>query len=175
MTLRRFFLTFNKKNDKQKYLVPLFCPLGYLIFYFYFFNKKFVFRFSVSLERNAASAGNFLLTTGGILVASISFFLLKLSKISLVAAVIIPPPPAGEASCCSKLNRCTRLLLTTVKKNALFFRNVIKKLTTLYRVAGNLGTLFFVLWIAHIFFTETQNGWRRNGAALLACSSSCYY
>ena len=96
MTLRRFFLTFNKKNDKQKYLVPLFCPLGYLIFYLYFFNKKSVFRFSVSLERKAVSVVNFFLTIIGVFVDNILFFKMKLSKLLLIVTVIIPWLPGGD-------------------------------------------------------------------------------
>jgi len=51
------------------------------------------------------------------------------------------------------------------EKKRTFFSERDKKLTTFYQVVGILGGFFLVLWISNIFFTETQNGWRRNGSA----------
>ena len=152
MTLRRFFLTFNKKNDKQKYLVPLFCPFGYLIFDLIFFNKKSVFRFSVSLGRKAVSIGNFFLVIGGIFVANLLFFLLKLSIILLNVATIISWSPGDGEGCCRELDGEHPFAFGDSEKKRTFFSERDKKLTNFYRVPGNMDVLFFGLWISTIFF-----------------------
>ena len=55
MTLRCIFLTFNKKNDKQKYLVPLFCIHGQSVFSLPFCNEECFFRFSDLFNPKGAS------------------------------------------------------------------------------------------------------------------------
>lgn len=52
--------------------------------------------------------------------------MVKLKKISVTIAAIIPWSPDGGEGSCRKFDGCDRLLLETVKKNALFFRNMIK-------------------------------------------------
>jgi len=48
--------------------------LGYFIFYFHFFKKKSVFRFSEAPEQKAVSIGNFFLAIVGFTMAKISVF-----------------------------------------------------------------------------------------------------